>query len=47
MEINAMRPEKADPIPLRMSHHGIGTLVIRFVGLLIVAVAALALVWTH
>jgi hypothetical protein len=47
MEINAIQPDKADPIPLRMSHHGIGTLVIRFIGLLFVSVTALALVWLH
>ena len=45
MDIKAMQPNDADPIPLRMSQHGIGTLVIRFVGLLFLAVTALALVW--
>lgn len=42
-----MQPDDADPMPLRMSHHGVGTLIIRFVGLLFLAVAALALVWIH
>jgi hypothetical protein len=32
-------------MPLRMSQHGIGTLVIRFIGLLFLSVTALALVW--
>jgi hypothetical protein len=45
MEIKAMQPDDADPIPLRMSQHGIGTLVIRFIGLLFLSVTALALVW--
>jgi hypothetical protein len=47
MEIKAMQPDNADPMPLRMSQHGIGTLVIRFVGLLFLAVTALALVWVR
>jgi hypothetical protein len=45
METEAMRPDTADSIPLRMSSHGIGTLVIRFIGLLLLSVTALALVW--
>jgi hypothetical protein len=45
MEIKAMQPDDANPIPLRMSQHGIGTLVIRFIGLLFLSVTALALVW--
>jgi hypothetical protein len=45
METEAMQPDTADSIPLRMSSHGIGTLVIRFIGLLLLSVTALALVW--
>jgi hypothetical protein len=45
MEIKAMQPDDANPMPLRMSQHGIGTLVIRFIGLLFLSVTALALVW--
>jgi hypothetical protein len=45
VEIKAMQPDNTDPIPLRMSQRGIGTLVIRFIGLLFLAVTALALVW--
>jgi hypothetical protein len=41
-----IQPDDADPMPLR-SHHGVGTLIIRFVGLLLLAVTVLALVWTH
>jgi hypothetical protein len=47
MDIKAMRPNDAGPAPLRMSQHGVGTLVVRFIGLLFLAVAALALVWSH
>jgi hypothetical protein len=35
------------PIPLRTSPHGIGTITIRFVGLLVVAVVILALAWSR
>jgi hypothetical protein len=36
--VTSIRPDNSDPIPLRPSPPGIGTLVIRFVGLLVVAV---------
>ena len=36
-----------DPIPLRTSPHGIGTITLRFVGLLVVAVVILALAWSR
>jgi hypothetical protein len=42
-----VQPENADPLPMRSSAPRVGTIVIRFVGLLIVAVAALALVWSR
>jgi hypothetical protein len=42
-----MQPDDANPMPLRMSHQGLGTLIIRFVGLLFLSVTALALVWIH
>jgi hypothetical protein len=45
METEAMQPTNADSTPLRMSSHGIGTLVVRFIGLLFLSVTALALVW--
>jgi hypothetical protein len=46
METKAMQPDDADSMPLRTaSPHGIGTLVIRFIGLLFLSVTALALVW--
>ena len=42
-----VQPENADPLPMRSSAPRVGMIVIRFVGLLIVAVAALALVWSR
>ena len=38
--MQSVQPDNADPMPLRQSSHGMGTLMIRFVGLLAVAVVA-------
>ena len=40
-------PDNTDPIPLRASPHRMGTIMIRFVGLLFVAVVVLTLVWNR
>jgi hypothetical protein len=45
MDIEAIQTNNADPIPLRASQRRIGTLVLRFIGLLFLATTALALVW--
>jgi hypothetical protein len=45
--MQSIRPEHSDPIPLRASPHRMGTIVIRFVGLLIVAVVILAMAWSR
>jgi hypothetical protein len=45
METEAMQANNAEPVPLRASPHRVGTLVIRFIGLLFLSVTALALVW--
>ena len=47
--MKSIRPDNTDPIPLRPSPPGpgMGTIVIRFVGLLVVAVVALALAWSR
>jgi hypothetical protein len=42
-----VRPENADPLPMPSSAPRVGTILVRFVGLLIVIVAALALVWSR
>jgi hypothetical protein len=44
--MKSIRPDNTDPIPLRTSPH-MGTIMIRFVGLLFIAVAALALAWSR
>ncbi|HEX9468765.1 MAG TPA: hypothetical protein VF957_04440 [Bradyrhizobium sp.] len=40
--MKSIRPDNTDPIPLRPSPPRMGTIMIRFVGLLIVATLALA-----
>ena len=45
--METIRPDNADPIPLRTSPHRVGTIMIRFVGLLFVAVAVLAVLWSR
>ena len=43
--MKTIRPDNADPIPLRVSPHRMGTIMIRFVGLLLLAVVVMALAW--
>ena len=45
--MKTIRPENTDPIPLRNTPPGMGTIMIRFVGLLFVAVVILALAWSR
>ena len=45
--MESIRPDNTDPIPLRTSPHSMGTLTIRFVGLLIAAIAVMALIWSR
>jgi hypothetical protein len=43
----SIRPDNSDPIPLRASPHRMGTLMLRFVGLLFLTVAVLALLYSR
>ena len=45
--MKSVRPDTTDPIPLRPAPPRMGTIMIRFVGLLVVAVAILALIWSR
>jgi hypothetical protein len=45
--MNSIRPENTDPIPLRAAQPQFGTIMIRFVGLLAVAIAVLAFVYSR
>jgi len=45
--VQTIRPDNSDPIPLRNSPQNMVTIMIRFVGLLVVAVVVLALIWNR
>jgi hypothetical protein len=45
--MQTIRPDNTDPIPLRSSPQRMGTIMIRFVGLLVIAVVILALAWNR
>jgi hypothetical protein len=45
--MKSIRPDNTDPIPLRTSPPRMSTIMIRFVGLLVLAIAALALAWSR
>lgn len=45
--MQSFRPQNTDPIPLRPSPHRMGTIMIRFCGLLLVAVVVLALIYSR
>ncbi len=41
--MKAIRPDNAEPIPLRVSQHRMGTIMLRFIALLVLAVVVMAL----
>jgi hypothetical protein len=45
--MNNVRPDNSDPIPLRAQPQNVGTIMIRFVGLLVAAILVLALIWSR
>ena len=45
--MESIRPDNTDPIPLRSAPQNVGTILIRFVGLLIVVVIVLTVIWLH
>jgi len=45
--MQTIRPDNSDPIPARNTSPRMGTIMIRFVGLLVLAVAALAFAWSR
>jgi len=45
--MQSIRPDNSDPIPLRTDPPRIGTIMIRFAGLLVFTVVALALLWSR
>jgi hypothetical protein len=45
--MKSVRPDNSDPIPMRTPPANMGTIMIRFVGLLVAAVVVLALIWSR
>ncbi|MGM4966931.1 hypothetical protein AB7714_25765 [Tardiphaga sp. 1201_B9_N1_1] len=45
--METIRPNNTDPIPARNNAPRMGTIILRFVGLLLVAVALLAWAWSR
>ena len=45
--MQSVQPDSTTPIALRQSTHSVGTLLIRFVGLLTAAVVVMALIWSN
>jgi hypothetical protein len=45
--MKSIRPDNTDPIPLRTEPPRMGTIMIRFVGLVVVAVVVLVLIWSR
>ena len=46
MPMQRVQPDDTTPLPLRQSSHSMGTLMIRFVGLLTLTVIAMTLLWS-
>jgi hypothetical protein len=45
--MESVRPGDTNPIPMQRSQQSMGSIMIRFVGLLLVAVVILALIWSR
>ena len=45
--MESVRPDNTSPIPMRHTQQSMGSIMIRFVGLLLVAVVILALIWSR
>ncbi|WP_165421483.1 hypothetical protein [Bradyrhizobium sp. Leo170] len=45
--MQSVRPDNTDPIPLWQSPHSVGTIMLRFVGLLIAATVVMVLIWSR
>ena len=43
--MQSVQQDNANSMPLRHSSHSVGTLMVRFVGLLTLAVVAMTLIW--
>jgi hypothetical protein len=46
-DIKSVRPDKSDPISTPRPPQNMGSIIVRFVGLLLAAILALALIWSR
>jgi hypothetical protein len=44
--MESIRPGNTDPMPVQASQHHVGTILIRFVAILVAAIAVMALLWS-
>ena len=44
--MQSIPPDNTNSMPLQHSQHSVGSLMLRFVGLLLVSVAVMALIWS-
>jgi len=45
--MQSVRPDNADPIPMHRPQQGIGTIMIRFLGILAAATVVMVLIWNR
>jgi len=45
--MKSVRPDKSDPISLQRPPQNMGSIILRFAGLLLAAILALALIWSR
>jgi hypothetical protein len=45
--MDSIRPNNSDPMPVQTSQHRVGTILLRFVGILSAAIAVMALLWSR
>jgi hypothetical protein len=45
--MESIRPGNSEPIPVQAAQHHVGTILIRFVGILVTIVVVMALLWSH
>lgn len=45
--MESIRPGNGDPIPVQASQRHVGTILIRFVGILFATMAVMALLWSR
>jgi hypothetical protein len=45
--MESIRPNQPQPIPVQASQHHVGTILVRFVGILSASIAVMALLWSR